>query len=293
MSEKYVTGDDHAMAQPMAQLAHYAYHLKLVDHEIDALQFKLHQMAFTLDLNSSNPFYDQPSGHHGYITTNAMHTVIAIRGSGELEDWRNNLRYWQEPYRFGGHVHAGFALAARGISQVIQAELRRAPELYDGRSLWLTGHSSGGAVAILVGQELAAQNFAVDGIFTFGAPKVGDSEFACSYPLRRLVHAYVALGDLIPLLPWPWLRWQSHRVHLQRYQHVIEPQLLIGKTVSLKAAIAQFHHNRSSFVKKIFGALMGLGPHSLPAAYIPNLGQRRYKTDVLQKCQLQLHEEGH
>ncbi|MEZ4622212.1 MAG: hypothetical protein R2867_42825 [Caldilineaceae bacterium] len=171
----------------------------------------------------------------------------------------------------GGAVHAGFALAARGITQTILAELQRVPALYDNKALWLTGHSSGGSVAILVAQELAAHQIEIAGIYTFGAPKVGNRRHADAYPLRERVHAFATLGDLVPLLPPAWFAYSERRLLLQCYRHVRKPTLLIGKTVSLRAAYAHFQNERSGLLEKIVGALIDFGPHSLAAAYIPNL----------------------
>ncbi|MCB0064926.1 MAG: lipase family protein [Caldilineaceae bacterium] len=258
-------------AQAMAHLANYTYHLNSMGHDLEALQKQLQPMGLVLNITPGNPFYDIPSGHHGYIVSNGESVVIAIRGSGEADDWRNNLRCRQVPYRLGGAVHAGFSLAAYGLTQAIMAELRRAFPRYQGKPLWLTGHSSGGTVAILVAQELAAQKIAVAGIYTFGAPKIGDAEYAQRYPLRKKVHAFATLGDLVPLLPPAWPTWHGGHLEFQRYYHVCKPQLLIGKTFSLRAALAHFHNRRATVLEKCVGALIDFGPHSLAAAYVPNL----------------------
>jgi hypothetical protein len=258
-------------ARYLAYLANHTYHLNSVMNDIDGLLAKLRPMNLKLDVNPGNPFYDSPSGHHGYMAVAADHAIVAIRGSGEPDDWRNNLRFWQAAYGLGGHVHAGFGVAARGITQAIQAELQRAPELYQNKALWLTGHSSGGSVAILVAQELAARQLDVAGIYTFGAPKVGDTLYAQAYPLRDRLYAFATLGDIVPFLPPACLARMGRRFQLQRYAHVTPPKLLVGKTVSLRAALAHFKHERVGLLEKIIGALIDFSPHSLVAAYIPNL----------------------
>ncbi len=63
----------------------------------------------------------------------------------------------------------------------------------------------------------------------------------------------------------------ARRFQLQRYKHVTPPKLLVGKTVSLRAALAHFKHERVGLLEKIIGALIDFSPHSLVAAYIPNL----------------------
>lgn len=255
----------------LAHLANHTYHLNSRVSDVDGLHKQLQQMNLKLDANPGNPFYDIRSGHHGYIAVAADHAIIAIRGSGEPDDWRNNLRFWQVTYGFGGHVHAGFATATQGITQAIQAELQRAPVLYQNKAVWLTGHSSGGSVALLVAQELAIRHVDVAGIYTFGAPKVGDAIYTRAYPLRAKVHAFATLGDIVPLLPPAWFARKGWRFQRQRYTHITPPQLLVGKTISVRAALAHFKDARAGPLEKIIGALIDFSPHSLATAYIPNL----------------------
>ena len=104
-----------------------------------------------------------------------------------------------------------------------------------------------------------------------GAPKVGDALYARAYPLREKIHAFATLGDIVPLLPLAWPTRIGRRFHWQRYTHVTQPRLLVGKTVSLRAALAHFKHERTGMLEKLIGALIDFSPHSLVAAYIPNL----------------------
>ncbi len=258
-------------AHYLAHLANYTYHLNSVVSNIEELCNQLQLMNLQLDVNQGNPFYDIQSGHHGYMAVAAAHVIVAIRGSGEPDDWRNNLRLWPAAHAVGGYVHAGFAIAAQGITRAILAELQRAPALYQNKVFWLTGHSSGGSVAILVAQELAAHQLEVAGIYTFGAPKVGDANYAQAYPLRDKIYAFATLGDIVPLLPLAWLTRMGRCLQLRWYTHVTKPKLLVGKTFSLRAALAHFKHERVGLAEKIIGALIDFSPHSLIAAYIPNL----------------------
>jgi hypothetical protein len=258
-------------ARYLARLANYTYHLNTSAGDVAGLCRRLHELGLLLEPDGNNPFYDVASGHHGYLATTPGHLVIAIRGSGEADDWRNNLRYWQEPYWLGGHLHAGFAVAAQGITRAIQAALAHDPARYANRAIWLTGHSSGGSVALVVAQELAMAQIAVAGIYTYGAPKIGDRAFAEAYRLHDKVHAFATVGDLVPTLPPAWLAWDGWHLHLQRYVHVIKPKLLLGKSISVRAALYHLRNPRASLLEKVVGALIDFSPHSLAGAYIPNL----------------------
>ncbi|MEZ4862525.1 MAG: lipase family protein [Caldilineaceae bacterium] len=266
-----IMADARKRARYLARLANYTYHLNSIAHDLEGLHDRLHELGLTFAISAGNPFYDVASGHHGYMAVAQDHLIIAIRGSGEPDDWRNNLRYWQEAYWLGGYVHAGFATAARGLTRTILAELQRTPTLYKNKALWLTGHSSGGTIAIIVAQELAVADVAVAGIYTYGAPKVGDLNYARSYKLREQLHAFVTLGDFVPALPPHWLIREGWHFQVQRYVHVSKPKLVVGKSVSLRAALAHFRNRRAKPLEKILGAAIDFSPHSLAGAYIPNL----------------------
>lgn len=49
------------------------------------------------------------------------------------------------------------------------------------RALWITGHSLGGALAILMAARLYESDIDVTGVCTFGQPKTGDSKFKHHY----------------------------------------------------------------------------------------------------------------
>lgn len=125
-------------------------------------------------------------------------------------------------------VHAGFYRNVRATRFVVAAALKRALE---GRSvldddpeagmppmaqpmttLYLTGHSLGGAMAALMAVMLTVEppyrqlfGSAFSGVSTFGAPMVGSPDFAnaCAKDafLNRHVVRYIYRKDLVPHLP--------------------------------------------------------------------------------------------
>lgn len=97
--------------------------------------------------------------------------------------------------RAGGHVHAGFLHAFEEVSPQLDALVaEKAPE----QRLWLTGHSLGGALATLAAAHLG--NEAVQGLYTFGSPRVGDARFVAG--LTEPTHLrFVHRDDIVPSLP--------------------------------------------------------------------------------------------
>ena len=110
--------------------------------------------------------------------------VLAFRGTrpDQLIDWMADFQiekvsfsdYFPSPDV--GMVHEGFCRLLAGSWQEIQATVSRYQD--NGQPLWITGHSLGGALATLA---TAAYTFAarepVNGLYTFGQPRVGDLAF--------------------------------------------------------------------------------------------------------------------
>ncbi len=99
--------------------------------------------------------------------------VIAFKGTSTLREWVNNCNLYlkQTPV---GRIHWGFYNSIQLlVPSLLPIILQRASE---GRTAYATGHSRGGALAILFGFVLS-ENGANAGIVTFGAPRVGDAKF--------------------------------------------------------------------------------------------------------------------
>lgn len=92
-----------------------------------------------------------------------------------------------------GRIHRGFRDA---LDEVWPDVCACVEELIAGaRTLWVTGHSLGGALALLAAVRINK----VQGVYTFGAPRIGDREFAAVYPARAF--RMVNNNDAVPHLP--------------------------------------------------------------------------------------------
>src|SRR5262249_13938988 len=67
-----------------------------------------------------------------------------------------------------------------------------------GQALWLAGHSLGGALATLAAAHLGRD--AVQGLYTYGCPRVGDAAFAAVLP-RRSHFRFVHRDDWVTTVP--------------------------------------------------------------------------------------------
>jgi predicted lipase len=120
-----------------------------------------------------------------------------------LEGWRANADIFRRGTQardlstsLKGDVHPGFARLTAELWPEFMASLSQVPPRSE---LWLTGHSQGGALAVLAAAKLKAEGRTISGVYTFGAPRVGDTRFASVYTPR--VIRFELADDIIPLLP--------------------------------------------------------------------------------------------
>lgn len=162
-------------------------HWPMLDLELVST-FPTEEFTADEDLGSTN----------GFVARNAEHLVIAFRGSDDVLDLAVNLAAAQDDTQeeYQGAVHRGFMRALEGV----WIELRHLIDSHhtEGQSVWITGHSLGGALATLTAKRLAQFMDPVHCI-TFGQPRVGDPEFFENYKVKH--HRYVNELDVIPKLP--------------------------------------------------------------------------------------------
>ena len=160
-----------------------------------------------------------------YLLVNDAFVAGAFRGSEvlrpdrwrSLADARANLRsvvldWWGDARaplipvrrRSPRRVHAGFLRDIDGIWPAIRLRLEQLHRKRPGRRVWFTGHSLGGALA-----TLAAERYPhTTGIYTYGAPRVGNERFAAAFrvPAFRIVNN----NDVVSWVPPPWLGGYRH-----------------------------------------------------------------------------------
>ncbi len=118
-------------------------------------------------------FFNGPTTQGALIETTEVgegaFAVLVFRGTtGRLSNWLSNLDMLAGKWPAGGNVHRGF----RNILMALWDTIATALEPID-KPLYYTGHSLGGALA-----TLAASLRSPGAVYTFGAPRIGDAEFA-------------------------------------------------------------------------------------------------------------------
>ena len=102
----------------------------------------------------------------------------------------------------GARFHRGFMSALDEIWAPLFAAVDEAMNQAS-RPLWVTGHSLGGALALLAAWRFERNFLTVDEIVTFGAPMIGNDAAASAFEKQfaKKISRYVNLEDPVPLLP--------------------------------------------------------------------------------------------
>jgi len=155
-----------------------------------------------------------------YVGQNDDHVVLVFRGSEEptsldgLRDWflTNAMNLLIQPHGplaadfaaagVGARFHQGFVSAIGDIWDPVYAEVDKLLKEKD-RPLWVSGHSLGGALAVLASWLLLRKTINIHQIYTFGAPMVGNKEAvaAINKEFAGKMCRYANAPDPVPLLP--------------------------------------------------------------------------------------------
>lgn len=139
-----------------------------------------------------------------YITPDTL--FISMQGSSEGADWLNNFKIIRCDYH-GISAHRGFALAAESVLD----DVRRVIDDWSAsRRVVMTGHSLGGAIAVLL--AVACRPRPIE-VITFGQPRISrrrhlDLTLYGSY--LRVVNG----SDIVPRKPWLGYSHAGHLLYL-------------------------------------------------------------------------------
>jgi hypothetical protein len=155
-----------------------------------------------------------------YVAENDQALVVGFRGSEApttldgLKDWlltnANNYLILPEGKSgtefaaagVGARFHRGFLDALAMVWDRLFAAIDQAMKAKE-RPLWITGHSLGGAIALLAAWRFHRNFLAVHEIITFGAPMIGNEAAAKAFEreFSGKIYRYVDLEDVVPHLP--------------------------------------------------------------------------------------------
>ncbi len=156
--------------------------------------------------------------------------VIAFRGTEptfkDIFTDMNGVLTPNTDAAWGGQLHSGFQAAANSVYEPIVRYVKQLQESDDGvtRRIFVCGHSLGGALAVITASRLLKDSRVkcrIAGIFTYGAPRVGDEAFAAAYqktPLKEVTHMWVSVKDPVARVAPVAMEYR----HVIPEQHVLE-----------------------------------------------------------------------
>lgn len=121
--------------------------------------------------------------------------ILAVRGTSNAENAMVDAALELLPNKHTGiKLHQGFALSADLIYKDIKADLK------PGYRISTTGHSLGGAAALIVAMYMDTDKYIVDKVITFGQPKVTNIQGSQRYSHLNISRV-VMPKDMVPLVP--------------------------------------------------------------------------------------------
>jgi pimeloyl-ACP methyl ester carboxylesterase len=148
-------------------------------------------------------FRNKVTRTRGFLGVCDTHAVLAFRGTDPvtLPNWLTDaVVRLVERGEYEGRVHLGFSSVLRRTWSKIEELLEGAQD----KPLFLTGHSMGGALAVLTACRLAKLRRPAIATYTFGAPRVGDPAFCDAY--AHATYRVVNRLDLVPEMPMASLK---------------------------------------------------------------------------------------
>jgi triacylglycerol lipase len=188
-----------ANAQILAQAAAVAYR----DPQ------RCEKWAKTSGFTGAFDFFDNKDTQ-GFVAESNDAILVAFRGTqpDRAMDWFVDAGAVHGKWDHDtGTVHTGFYNALRAVWGVTLAKGEVLPKRLLNRgskTIWITGHSLGGALAVLcAAQAVFVSKIDVQGVYTFGQPRVGNKAFAdaVSAKLGSGVYRFVNHRDIVPRVP--------------------------------------------------------------------------------------------
>lgn len=137
----------------------------------------------------------------GFVAWDDHVVLLSFRGTEQnFADWLGNLKVTSQSTIAYGNVHKGFYKGFHQAKSQIDAILRTAEA--SSKPLWVTGHSLGGALAVIAGAEYRGE-YSLAGLYTYGQPKLGGEPlrtfYEQHYPGRYF--RFVNHQDVVPMVP--------------------------------------------------------------------------------------------
>lgn len=190
---------DPQIALILGRLAASTYVRKLSDRRAD-----VESLGFTFDREVQDPNH----GTQGFLALNDTMALVALAGTEDVRDILKDAQVWTQEGREDPQcgkkvsVHNGFYRAISDIRKDRTLFQRLGQLQQQGRKIYFSGHSLGGALATLLAYftTLDHPQIQIGGVYTFGQPHTGTSSFQKCYDarLKDVTFRFVNKDDSIP-----------------------------------------------------------------------------------------------
>ncbi len=143
------------------------------------------------------------------VMSNDKVIILVFRGTELSSGWakmikdfiRTNTNILLSPvphFGSGAKVHSGFWNAFLSVRSRVIALIRSRKTA--NQTIWITGHSLGGAQAVLAARTCQHDGIPVRGLYTYGCPRIGNDIFRSHFGISNS-QRYVYALDLVPMTP--------------------------------------------------------------------------------------------
>ncbi len=182
----------------------------------------------------------------GFLAVTASKELVAvIRGTDTILEWMHDAAFLMVPNPIAGahgYTDDGFTAVYRSLrigrsdaTQAAKDSIRAYVDAGTAASVTICGHSLGGALATLLGLDVALNSACrTPSVYTFASPRTGDHLFASVYGAVvpssfRIANRHDLVPKLPPILPLP-------------YEHVNTAYELNPPPDAIAATIPCMHH---------------------------------------------------
>lgn len=192
-------GFDRAIALEAADLVNQAY--SQYDHFVHGTPWNLQGDYKPPGLLSAKPAGLFPRLEpFGFVAQNKTsgNVFVTFRGTQSLEDWLSNISFPQVPHPWG-HVEDGF----QHIFAQCSADAQKFVKAAGTPNVFVTGHSLGGALAVLATADLVVSATGASAImYSFAGPRTGDRPFAGQFNGKvKAAWRVVNTEDIVTTVP--------------------------------------------------------------------------------------------